>query len=218
MSGVATSSKSASDAYVIRDIKNKGKGMVAAKNLSPGEVIVDEVPPIVVNITSKKTTLYKAYQSLSDDDRARIDALSFCETPAHVQEFAKLLGRPHDIECGRTIARWETNAMEDRGKFVQYVAPESARMNHSCRPNATYDYSHETGHVVVKALGKISEGTEIVIPYVPPIWTKEARLSYLKEKWGFTCVCEGCTTNPISEGARREMYEAHVSASIPPTK
>lgn len=173
MSATPSSSK-APDAcdkmYKIDNVGRKGKGMIAAQDLSPGDFILSEKPVLIVDSDgTQESVIYRQYLDLSKDDRDRFNDLTYHATSEEITEYSKRCGKQQDKERGKLIARFETNCMEDSGWTKRYVAVECARMNHSCNPNTTYDYFHVENLVIVRALQKIARGEEILTTYVPPV-------------------------------------------------
>ena len=219
MSAIAGSSKSANEMYEIRDVGKKGKGMVAAKDISQGEIILSEKPILVVLAHGLcPAVVYNEYLTLNESDRARFRALSFNADSNTLMAYAKDLGNQHDKERGKIIAIFNTNCMEDQEHTKRYVAVECARMNHSCRPNTTYGYVHKDNVVIVRALQGIAKGDEIVIPYVPPIWTKKQRTEKLWSDWHFVCDCDACTSKTpgplLSDKVSNELIAVDVCLCV----
>ena len=171
IAGSSTVPDVGNDMYEIYDFGKKGKGMVAAKDLSPGDVILVEKPILVVDSEDLKAIhVYKEYLKLSENDQRRFKDLTHHADYNDISAYAKGCGREQDRERGKLIAKFNTNCMEDQSSTKRFVAVECARMNHSCSPNTTYDYFEKS--VVVRALQKIAKGQEILIPYVPPMVSK----------------------------------------------
>jgi hypothetical protein len=219
MSATAGSSSSANAMYEIRYFGKKGKGMAAAKDIGAGEIILSEKPILIVpayGITPHK--MYKQYLALNDSDRARFRALCFHADSSTLTVFAKELGKEHDKERGKVIATFNTNCMEDQDRTKRYVAVECARINHSCRPNATYDYFHMGNVVIVRALQKIVKDDEILVPYIPPTWNKAKRAEKLWKDWGFVCECDACTSKTpgplLSDKVSNELQQVDVCVPL----
>ena len=221
MSATASSSKVptvGNDIYEIRQIERKGQGMVAAKDLSPGDVILVEQPMVVINVEGVETTIgaktvYRQYLGLSKQDRGRFDTLTFHADSHAIAAFAKRCGKEQEKERGRSVARFYTNCMENQASTMRYVAIEAARINHSCSPNTTYEYFDKDNVVAVRALQKIAKGDEILIQYIPPMWSKSKRQAKLWQDWGFICEFQACTSHPygvVTEKVGDELQHADV--------
>ena len=71
-----------------------------------------------------------------------------------------------------------------------------SRLNHSCVPNAYFDYNEQRGLLIVYATQDIEQNAEITVSYVLKAWkwTTEARFEELRDSYGFTCDCGACST------------------------
>ena len=85
------------------------------------------------------------------------------------------------------------------------VVPETARMNHDCRPNAMYYFDRRTLVHYTHASRRIHAGEEITITYIDPLQTRLQRRAAIKRSWGFDCSCSLCSAgnNFIRESNRR---------------
>jgi len=73
------------------------------------------------------------------------------------------------------------------------VVPETARMNHDCRPNAMYYFDRNTLVHYTHASRRIYAGEEITITYIDPLQTRLRRRAAIKSSWGFDCSCSLCS-------------------------
>jgi len=93
------------------------------------------------------------------------------------------------------MERINTNAFsgefEGENHFLMY--PETAKMNHDCRPNAMYSYNSKTLVHSTRASRTIRAGEEITIPYNNILQSRERRQNELARFWGFTCGCALCS-------------------------
>ena len=79
------------------------------------------------------------------------------------------------------------NTGEDRvGLF-----PKTARINHSCRPNAGGWWSEKRERKIAFAMRDIEMGEEITVSYIPLLKTTNERQARLKQ-YGFVCDCDAC--------------------------
>lgn len=81
--------------------------------------------------------------------------------------------------------------------------PKTARINHSCRPNAGNWWSEKTEERVIYAMGDIDEGVEITVSYIPLLKARKERQARLAQ-YGFVCDCVACTEDP-GEGDKRRV-------------
>jgi len=140
--------------FVIKNIPGKGNGMFASKRIYPGEIILREIPLMLV--------LDEIY---SDSEK--------CE-----KHLDKLVDKMNDLERRRFLSLWDgrnedptylgrfyTNDMDWDGDIC--VCPTMARANHSCRPNADFYTRIDLGEQRLVAISMIEEGEEITISYLP---------------------------------------------------
>lgn len=69
----------------------------------------------------------------------------------------------------------------------------SLLLNHSCYPNATFEYEQSTGKQVARALCDIEQGQEITLAYVDGLRPRSERQQTLSNVYFFDCKCSRCT-------------------------
>ena len=75
-----------------------------------------------------------------------------------------------------------------------------SRFNHSCAPNCTWSFAHESeskpgegaASVTVRAIKPVREGDELTISYVDPTVGRAERREQLWAKYRFECACHLC--------------------------
>jgi len=170
--------------FVIKNIAGKGNGMFASKRIYPGEIILREIPLMIVldevYSDSEKCEKYldKVVDKMTDLERRRF--LSLWD------------GRNEDPTY---LGRFYTNDMDWDGDIC--VCPSMARANHSCRPNADFYTRKDLGEQRLVAISIIEEGAEITISYLPSADEgsdiRSRRQNHLLFYWGFLCTCIECT-------------------------
>ncbi|KAI5820923.1 hypothetical protein BZA77DRAFT_300333 [Pyronema omphalodes] len=91
--------------------------------------------------------------------------------------------------------------------------PLAATANHSCSPNASIIFSGRS--LQFRSLEKISNGTEITIPYVDTTFPTKTRQEELRLRWFFNCNCPTCQQSPRG---KTDLYSCpFCSGSIPDT-
>lgn len=70
----------------------------------------------------------------------------------------------------------------------------ASRLNHSCAPNAHFEYDELLGRLTVYAIHNIEAGHEILVSYMSRDWHMKTpdRKVDLKRNYGFTCRCQPC--------------------------
>ncbi len=88
------------------------------------------------------------------------------------------------------------------------VLPETARMNHDCRPNAMYYFDRKILVHRPHASRRIYAGEEITVTYIDPLQTRLKRRDAIKRSWGFDCSCSLCSArNDFIRGSNRRITE-----------
>lgn len=82
------------------------------------------------------------------------------------------------------------------------IFPETARINHSCRPNAQHAWNEKLAGMMVHAVREIKEGEELTLSYIVG-GPSEERKSNLKNFFNFDCHCELCDL-PTDERAKSD--------------
>jgi hypothetical protein len=87
------------------------------------------------------------------------------------------------------------------------VIPETARLNHDCRPNSMYYFDPKTFTHYTHAARTIQAGEEITITYIDPLQTRLRRRKAIKRSWGFDCSCSLCSQEAqfVAESNRRVL-------------
>ncbi|KAF2808812.1 SET domain-containing protein [Mytilinidion resinicola] len=86
----------------------------------------------------------------------------------------------------------------------------TARLNHSCTPNARVSFCESRGKMTAYALSDIKAGEELTISYLEDEKTADLentttfmkraeRQAQLKQKWGFECTCSVCSDPELSK-------------------
>lgn len=89
----------------------------------------------------------------------------------------------------------------------------AARINHSCVPNAHFEYDDFLGRLSVYAIHNIKQGNKILVSYISRDWhmTTHDRKTNLKRNYGFTCLCQPCRGGAgfgwVRQHARFEVSE-----------
>jgi len=171
------------DSYEIKNIPGKGRGMFATRKIYPGEIIVREVPQIIlceeVFLDHDKCERFveREVNKMSDKQRRRFLSLTD--------------GRGLDSYLGI----FYTNDMDWDGDVC--LCPTMARANHSCAPNAEFYTRKDIGEQRLVSLCIIEEGEEITISYMAAADegsdNRAKRQSYLRNLYGFQCTCLVCS-------------------------
>lgn len=155
-------------------ISGKGKGAVAARNITAGELIIAEASLVRSRPGSAAES---AVEALGDAERSSFFGL--CN--GHGERFGS----------AKTVqAIWLTNAYPI-GDGEQAIFPVAARMNHACRPVAFHRWDASTQTHRVTATQPIAKGDELTVCYCKE-GTRDERRAFLQSAFGFCCSCEAC--------------------------
>ncbi|KAI0372245.1 SET domain-containing protein [Pilatotrama ljubarskyi] len=183
------------DAYqvpvIVMKLPGKGMGVVAARNISQGELVLREKPLFVVphKVTmSPGAVLLASLATLSPARRASFYNLSYVNFPEGIPE-----GSPRYQE-ELALAIFQTNAVSAGSQGVG-IFPRMARLNHGCSSafNVVYTWRDDEGVLVVHALKPLMKGEELLTTYTNTKRPRHVRREFLREHYGFDCQCSVCT-------------------------
>jgi len=196
-------------AFVIKEIPGKDWGMVAARRLKPGAVILSEDPVLVVDHPSVETTtdnldevnpvaVLSSFDKISDENKKKYFSLKDSAM------FEK------DNVPGMVLGIYVTNGIgiTDNKTGVYFTL---SRINHSCAPNAVSVKTKENeNRKQVRAFVEISKGEEISISYInlEKYVLRDDRRRALG-KWKFVCYCKICSLK-MEELLRNEAVRAEI--------
>jgi len=219
-----------SQPYRLVEILDKGFGMLAARDIKRGELIVSEKPILDSFISSGTAELTK------DEEKLLQHSLK-CSSQMQGIRIADALTRRMAQEIKSSFKRLsqedQERIMELSDSFVGRICEEKSalgvlttnsvsrgsnssdrvlcltfsRFNHSCCPNL--------GHVWVEPYERmyanrdIKKGEELTTAYVNPAQNRTTRQKILLDGYGFRCVCEACALTgkelSISDARRERM-------------
>ncbi|EJC99899.1 SET domain-containing protein [Fomitiporia mediterranea MF3/22] len=193
--------------YEIREIAGKGRGMVALRKISKGEVIVRELPLLVAA---------RVITCIHGNKWAMLDAgllqLLYWFEPEDRAAYLSLHNCKPVNECGPHTGILRTNTIElsfsESDICTQYsaVCREISLVNHSCSPNTSQHSDSRTLICDLRAKRDIVPGEEITISYIDIVRPTTERKAELKIKYDFDCtcsVCAGSPHNPASDEQRK---------------
>ncbi|KAF2028301.1 SET domain-containing protein [Setomelanomma holmii] len=186
--------------YHVQHSTGKGLGVFAAHDLDVGDVILRETPPII--ITPSAYIREKSYPmaEITKLVRKEFEALP----PIQQEEIMSLTYHGTAVEM-ETMDRlgiiFRTNAYNTGSNIGLF--PKIARINHSCRPNASYYWSEKLNKRIVFVSQKTRKGEEIFVSYIPLLMTQEHRQRRL-DRYGFQCTCNACAQERSAKAASDE--------------
>ncbi|KAG6810584.1 hypothetical protein H0H92_011218 [Tricholoma furcatifolium] len=175
--------------FTIGDAGEKGEGMFALRDLSTGSLILVEHPVLVVPY------LIGLDVPLTDIYAAMLDGL-----PRELSDgFLQLSGGPdHNLE---SIVRLNALGIQLEVPDVPHAELtthralflNTSKCNHSCGPNARWEWDTSTFRLFLSAVRPIMEGEEITIHYAPCTLPRHERHAILWDRYAFTCHCSYCS-------------------------
>ena len=222
--------------YELKEIAGKGFGAIALRDITPGELIMEEKP--LFSITTKKgwftpsesyseTRIENEVEKLSDFDQKRFYSLH--GFVGHDYEIGTtntddiVSSEINQIEAGEPITLrskklkmeippihiYRTNAYP-MGPGKSGIFPVISRLNSHCTPNVHYNYNDKSGKSTIYCVSKILKGDEIVNCYIGLYIPRIERMKYLWGNFGFPCSCNTCSltgTEQIDSDYRRTRLE-----------
>ncbi|PNP85936.1 hypothetical protein FNYG_00992 [Fusarium nygamai] len=139
--------------FEVRDIRGKGRGLIAKVDIPAGTRIICEKPLLLASTTMPgdlEATAAPRLKALSKPEQRQF--LSLHNNFPGKDPFSGII-RTNALPCGPD-------------SIVGGVYPTISLINHSCLPNSYYNWSSEAGHETIHAIRPIKAGEEITISYV----------------------------------------------------
>ncbi|KAK4209631.1 hypothetical protein QBC37DRAFT_323700 [Rhypophila decipiens] len=191
-------------AYEIVELEGRGKGAVATRDIRRGEIIMVDVPALLVGT--------EFLHDVRAHHRRRLIKQAINRLPGKTRDEVWSLSRNNgEYEIDAIMgANANSVAISDNGIHVG-IFPKVSRINHSCRPNAYYRFSETRLTMEVVSYHTIEKGEEITMSYVPLETKRQERRKYLQDNWGIDCQCSLCKASDYdqneSEASRGRINE-----------
>lgn len=187
--------------FYVAAIPGRGMGVIANRTIERGDLIMAVAGVAIYH----NDCVDKDFDDYLPHKEALMK-LSVDQLPAPTRELFLSMAA-HNESAELYIEKIYTNTFgEDFGdEEHSLVVPETARMNHDCRPNAMYYFDRNRLVHYTHASRRIYAGEEITITYIDPLQTRSARRAAIKRSWGFDCSCSLCSAgnDHIRESNRR---------------
>jgi SET domain len=187
--------------FYVAAIPGRGMGLIANRTIERGDLIKAHAGVAIFH----NDCVDKAFDDYLPHKEALMK-LSVNQLPPHTRDLFLAMAAHNESE-EPYIEKIYTNTFgEDFGdEEHSLVIPETARMNHDCRPNAMYYFDRNTLVHYTHASRRIYAGEEITITYIDPLQTRLKRREAIKRSWGFDCSCSLCSAENhfIRESNRR---------------
>ena len=196
---------------MVTEVEEKGRGLVAARDIKMGEEILVDNAVISLEFPDRALTwpltptiarsLKQQIQALPEEKEKQFYNLKTDDNIIFSERDLKIARREH---CLKELKIFRSNKVEDDKKVV--LVFNIALINHSCTPNAEHcfkpseesegeDQKKVEAKYELRAIKDISKGEEITIFYLQDLYgftLKNTRLSILKDNFGFDCKCNVC--------------------------
>ncbi|KAF7922374.1 uncharacterized protein EAE97_011116 [Botrytis byssoidea] len=198
--------------FEIRQIPGRGMGVIATRPIKRGTILF-AYPTIGIYHNSAFPRSHNS--SSSPQNHTSLFSLSAAQLPPSTSNLLYSLAahEPHrQLHNGEgIIGRLNTNTFGEDflGQEHSIVVPETARLNHDCRPNANYYFDARTLMHYTVAGREIAVGEEVTITYTNPLIPSGSRRSALHHSWGFHCTCPHCLV-PVPQ----RQHSNHLILSI----
>ena len=183
----------------------KGKGAFASRDIYKGDLILSERSILRIRTYALEPFKYNLIE-------AAVRNLS----PAHLDGYLSLQNSHNECSCFRSPLQgiFSTNAFSGDGDDSR-ICLMASRFNHSCSPNAYFNFDSKTGELQIKALRAITHGEEIFVSYIADRRLygspRQMRQVMLGIPYHFTCVCSICSLteaeSKMSDARRQRLNE-----------
>ncbi|KAI0668113.1 hypothetical protein C8Q78DRAFT_1048443 [Trametes maxima] len=212
--------------FTVAPSNGKGWGLFAFEDIPAGGVILRERPLLITPGALGTYFGDKATPTVMNSMFNVLDTAVGVLQPLNRQWFLGLANCKRHSTYPYTEA-WgimETTALPtgpfpDAPGGYAAVGRDMSRVNHSCTPNADFQWDIETLTFTLRALKPIEYGEEIFISYLASaevLAPRDARNSILTERWNFKCTCDICSrtgNRQIASDFRRAWMHRHISAA-----
>jgi hypothetical protein len=190
------------------DIKNKGKGYMAIKDINKDDIILIEKPEIYITMPNENPLfeiIYNVYNSkyikeweelvpqkmIGKIDNEMIKEIENIKN----NKIKKFLQKIDKKEIMLAYAKYKQNAFNmdnKKEKIKPCILFNGAKFNHSCIPNINFYYDEKKNVMIFFANKKINKNTEICDNYININKRYDERKKILEEQYKFTCICKKC--------------------------
>lgn len=169
--------------FEVHDFGDKGMGVVAARDIQKGELLLREQPLFLVSQCRDSRQL----DAWENEINAALRKL-----PEHdLQSFWNLADCHTDEKSVVGIVRTNGLPVETAEGDMVGVYPTVSRFNHSCNNNVNNSYQEEYGEVL-HAIRDVAKGEELCITYIDLFMTRQERQDVLRRTFNFKCACPTC--------------------------
>lgn len=189
--------------YILQEVPDKGKGLVATQDIPKGTRILLERPVVSTPEGQRSDRWLKRYVS------QQVHSLNECQRRSLLSMHNLY---PYKDDAEQFMGIFRTNALPiEANNIGGGLFLEACRINHSCDNNAQKYWNQRIERHTVYALRKIPKGEEITIYYLGLDSIREVRRKKLQAKFGFLCSCRICSL-PTAESQEndRRLEKIHL--------
>ncbi|KAI9654564.1 MAG: hypothetical protein M1831_005325 [Alyxoria varia] len=208
---------SQSHQYVeVRPTSGKGLGLFATHFIPTGTRFLSETPLLALKPGEDAPELYEKFTRLSHPVQSHVRCFTSQQPPRRQAEMRlKLARRGYESDLISTILEivsiFQANAFKlEEGHMI---FPQTARINHSCLPNAHTNFNSSSNQMHTHALQDIKRGVEIEISYWNMTMPRSERQKAAAER-GFRCNCCVCDLRDDGETNELEQIRAKMREVI----
>jgi len=177
---------------VVQDVPGKGKGVIATRPITAGELVLLEAPLFTLP---------------SEYDNSAVLAKLAALTESEQREFFSLSNR-YRGRLPPPVGTYKTNALPcgDQSSVFGERAERAglfrtgSRFNSSCVPNVNNFWDDTLHQISFRALKNVAEGEELCICYTELFAVRETRQLKSRISFGFECMCPACTLPAKEQG------------------
>ena len=209
---------------VVKDMKDRGKGLVASKDIKMGALIVKEKGAVTMKKQEAESgpEILRQLNNISKEERKQFYSLTkskrFLDSlETHIKDLAEVDQSIKDIIDATAI--FQNNVITLGTNETCSVYLSHSLLNHSCAPNSSLVPSvANPGVAELRAIRDIKKEEEITVSYILG-WSCINRMERQKElnKWGFICDCSLCGSseeeNIIQETSK--LVKEKIGPSLP---
>ena len=194
---------------MIREKEGRGRGLVAARNIKTGEVILQD--NAVITVSGEADTweagqqIREQVERMGEEDRREFYQLTRMQKLLDISD--SFLSAAGDDKDNRAKAELVSLYKEETAIFFNNDISSGggskslylslALLNHSCQANSCWGGTREGRGLELRAVREVLEGEELTVNYI----SVEGRYSDTMERrdrlragWDFLCDCQLCRT------------------------
>jgi SET domain-containing protein len=198
--------------YEIKSAGKKGLGVFAKVPINRGTTIMLEKPLIIFrNGSYLPSSIIDAYDALPTDSKEEFMTLVSVHNVKRSRYLLSAYESPPPEKLATQSAErqrmWNMFEVRTSGKKSVLsrfyanaivvkegaaICMEASRINHSCVPNASYQWDEYADAMQIRITKDIPADTEITISYLDPCYDRKNRKEILALSYDFKCNCIAC--------------------------